>query len=353
MSENGDDTVYELAKGLLMDEGEKDIADYLSEDEVEGIDDLEPAINMDESFPCTVLLGNVPTVGKDKYDKLEKLIRGHLRKAADAEDEEIQVEMPYDPENENGHTYGCVIATFNNHDKALAVATHMNGMNLDKKHKYKAVLIDKFDEIVQRPDVLRAQHNVTRLPRGDFRNWLSDPRCREQILMRYKNETELYWHDPMLGGPVLCYGGEKQKEGGKIWCDWQVAWSPQGSYITTFHKLGCKVWAGPEFNTAIRLHHLHVQEIDWSPNEEFILLWNGSHASSDPEEAVKIYEVLTGRCVRTCRTPKVCPKPGTDFPHFSWSSDGRYLAEMSDFRILVRDTKKWELIQGGRASPLL
>lgn len=344
------DSVYELAKEMLLDEGERDIADFLSETENDNIDDLEPQLDLKETFPCSVLVGGIPVVTKAKYDKLKELITKQLKKAS-GDGNDITIDMPVDPTDPEGKTYGCLIATFESEKIAQTVVDTVDGLKLDQKHSYKVLSLNKFDEIRNRPDVFRGQHDLERLPRWNFRTWLGDAKCREQLLLRYQTNTEVYWHDPIVGQPVLYYGGENQKAAGKIWCDWSVGWSPQGSYIYTFHKHGLKVWAGPDFSTALRLPHEHVQEIDWSPNEEFVLLWNGSHAHSDPETAVRIYHVLTGRCVRECRTPKMSPKPGTEFPHFLWSSDGKYIAEMSDFNIRVRDTETWELVPDSEGKP--
>jgi len=62
------------------------------------------------------------------------------------------------------------------------------------------------------------------------------------------------------------------------------------------------------------------------------------------ENAVHIFRVLTGECVRKCRTPAVAPHGG-EFPIFLWSSDGRYYAECNESSIMIRDTENFELIK--------
>jgi len=163
-------------------------------------------------------------------------------------------------------------------------------------------------------------------------------------LLRYQAETEIYWHDTLAGAPVLCYGGEREKAQKKVWCDWRVEWSPQGSFIATFHQQGIALWAGPEFTKKMRLPHHGVKEILFAPNEEFIILWNGALPSQEDNNAVKIFHVLTGQCMRTCRTPAVTPN-GDAWPHFLWSPDAKYIAECTDSRIIVRDTDGFEILQ--------
>merc|ERR1719188_2708558 len=104
-------------------------------------------------------------------------------------------------------------------------------MQLDKSHKLKVIKMDVFkDMMANRSQEFTPKKVLDTFDRRDFREWLSDKKCREQILLRYQTETEIYWHDTLAGQPVLCYGGERQKQGKKIWCDWLVQWSPMGSY---------------------------------------------------------------------------------------------------------------------------
>ena len=48
--------------------------------------------------------------------------------------------------------------------------------------------------------------------------------------------------------PALVYGGEREKSTGVNWCERYVAWSPQGSYLATFHNKGIAVWGGDRFD---------------------------------------------------------------------------------------------------------
>jgi translation initiation factor 3 subunit B len=145
----------------------------------------------------------------------------------------------------------------------------------------------------------------------------------------------------------LYYGGEREKQTGKIWCDRIVQFSPQGAFLATFHKPGIALWAGEQFEKwKVRFLHENVKYIDFSPNEEFLLTWNGSHPSEQDESAVRIFRVLTGECMWKCRTPTFSPVNDTcSFPHFLWSRDGKYIAEMAEGTVYVRDTENFEFMK--------
>mmetsp|Transcript_25397 Transcript_25397/g.67481 ORF Transcript_25397/g.67481 Transcript_25397/m.67481 type:complete len:707 (-) Transcript_25397:283-2403(-) len=331
------ETVQDFVRDALEEDGDQDVLDFVSEGEGDDLDSLEPPIYLDESFPATVVICNVPKVGQAKYQKLMGVLGKLIDKYGPNEKD-----MPFNEETEQ--TEGFVIVTFEQQEAADNAVVQLDGMNLDKAHTFKVVKMDKFDEIVRRQDRFEPQRTLTTFSRADFRDWLGDKKCREQILLRYQSETEIRWHDTMAGEPVLCYGGEREKRQKKVWCDWRVMWSPEGSYVATFHQQGIALWAGPDFTKKVRLPHSNVKEINFSPNEEYVLLWNGSHHEEHDDNAVRIYHVLTGQIVRKCRTPPCTPN-GEDFPHFLWSKDGKFIAECNESRIMVRDTDSWEIIK--------
>jgi len=332
-----DESIQDLVRDALQEDREEDLLEFLSDGEGDDLDELEPPVNLDRSFPSTVVICNVPKVGQAKYQKLMGVLGKLIDKYGPNEKD-----MPLNDETEQ--TEGFVIVTFEDVEAANNAVAQLDGMNLDKAHTFKVIKMDKFDEIMGRSEKFEAQRTLTTFSRVDFRDWLADKKCREQILLRYQAETEIRWHDTMAGEPILVYGGEREKRQKKVWCDWRVMWSPQGSYLATFHQQGIALWAGEEFTKKMRFPHSNVKEVSFSPNEEFVLLWNGvTHAEGD-NSAVKIFHVLTGQCVRESRAP-MCTPNGEDFPHFLWSPDAKFIAECSDSRILVRDTESWEIIK--------
>uniref|UniRef100_A0A7S0ZMM6 Eukaryotic translation initiation factor 3 subunit B n=1 Tax=Noctiluca scintillans TaxID=2966 RepID=A0A7S0ZMM6_NOCSC len=295
----------------------------------------EEPVKMDESFPGTIFVQNIPKVGQEKYDKLMGILSKMIDKSGRNE--------KYMPINEKtGQTDGFMIVTYKTEQEAIEVVKTLDGWEFDRKHTFKVIRLETFDQIINRSEEFVPKNTLNSFSREDFRDWLCDKKCREQFLLRYNTETEIYWHDTMAGSPQLCYGGEREKRLKKIWCDWKVQWSPWGSYIVTFHAQGVAIWAGDQFQRKMRFPHDSVKHVDFSPNEEFILTWNGSPFCEKDNSAVKIFRVMTGEPVRTCRTPAIVPNVDEgnprEFPHFLWSHDGMYFAELSEASIIIRDT---------------
>lgn len=335
-------SLRDLVEQRLEEEDEEDLLDYISDGEDDLDNEGEP---MDKTFPDTVFLCNLPKVGQEKMAKLEKVLRDrYLSK--------YSVSNMYMPMNsETNVSEGYVIATFPTKEDADEAVKNLNGVALDKSHSFKVVKIDDFDSITSRSEQFRPQQTIERCSRVEQRDWLKDPQVREQFLLRHGQSTEIFWHDTLTGDPQIYYDGERERQNGKIWCDFKVEWSPQGSYIVTFHKPGIALWSGAEFQKwKVRFPHDKVKHAQFSPNEEFLLTWNGTHPTEGDESAVKIFHVLTGETKWKSRTPAYSPtlegKGGELFPHFLWSPDGKYFAEMkNETTIFVRDTENFEAIK--------
>jgi translation initiation factor 3 subunit B len=334
----GVESVQKMVKHMVEEEDDEELLDWISDGEDEiNIKDMEV---MDKSFPETIFVSNLPKVPEAKLVKLTSVLDKIFQKSGDH-----TTYMPLNPAT--GTTDGYVIVTFTTAQEADNAVASLNGLALDKTHTFKVVKFDQYDKIVTRPEEFNPKNNIQRPSRQDHRDWLADPQTREQFLLRYNTETEIFWNDPNAGEPKLYYGGEREKQGGKIWCDWKVQFSPQGSFIATFHKQGIALWAGDQFQKwKVRFPHANVKYIEFSPNEEFLLTWNGSHPQENDESAVCIFRVLSGECMRKCRTPVVSPlNEKCEFPHFLWSRDGRYFAECNESTIVVRDTETFDLIK--------
>ncbi|CDI84704.1 Eukaryotic translation initiation factor 3 subunit 9, putative [Eimeria praecox] len=72
----------------------------------------------------------------------------------------------------------------------------------------------------------------------------------------------------------------------------------------------------------------------FSPKETYMLTWDGTPASMRNEKAVKTWNVMTGEMLRQFPTPAATPR-GTDFPHFLFSHDEKYLAKIGDKELCV------------------
>src|SRR5438045_9228635 len=67
------------------------------------------------------------------------------------------------------------------------------------------------------------------------------------------------------------------------WTETFIAWSPLGTYLTTFHRQGVQIWGGASWNRVERFPHRFVRLVDFSPNETYIVTWSPDPITLPPE----------------------------------------------------------------------
>ena len=80
------------------------------------------------------------------------------------------------------------------------------------------------------------------------------------------------------------------------WTETYVRWSPQGSYLATFHQKGIALWGGEKFSQIQRFSHPGVQLIDFSPCERCAL-----------RNSISILKIVTANLKDTSRQCKSLP----------------------------------------------
>lgn len=126
------------------------------------------------------------------------------------------------------------------------------------------------------------------VPRENLHHWLLDEGARDQFVLRYNDETEIWWNDP--GKP-----DQKPDHSKKHWSERLVCWSPRGAYLATFHRLGVQLWGGPSWSRQLKLSHGGVRLINFSPCEKFLVTWS---PEGDPKQAYIIWDLRTGAKAR-------------------------------------------------------
>lgn len=308
---------------------DKELVDFLSEDSDNGDENLlnkkysdkEALITLEVDFPKIVTILGIPKVESEKHGRLaevlKKLFIRHLSaKISDSSLLNMKIHMPTDEENK---TKGICFVTFNDSFQANEAVKILNKLKLDAKHILTTSKMDDIENIINR-DEKAMPINVVGFTREKIRWWLYDEKCREQFIVRYDSHFEVHWFDPLEKEPQLIYTTFKKNAPFS-----SVQWSNQGSYLVSFHNPGIALWGGDSFEKLIRLQHKSVKEIMFSPNENYVLTWDGTPYSLRNEKSICIWRVITGKLLRSFITPEYSPKEKM-FPHFLWSPDDKYIA---------------------------
>ena len=183
--------------------------------------------------------------------------------------------MPCDDTN----TLGYAFIEYETAEEAGKAIQGMNNVAFDKVHTARVCKFDEFERLSNYPDEYCAPTMEDLENKENLRDWLTDENGRDQYVLRYASETEVWFHDPLRRGRQLQYGGEREKGHGGCWTKGQVAWSPKGSYLATFHDAGIMLWGGRDFNRMGRFGHAYVDKIEISPCEKYLVT-----SSADPKE---------------------------------------------------------------------
>jgi translation initiation factor 3 subunit B len=273
-----------------------DIKEYLLELTDEFVAPEFPPFSPD--FSTAIIVDNLPNIGLEKIPKLMQV----LMKIYGQVSEGIQESDIYMPFNEaTALTHGFCSIKFTSNELAESAIKITQGFAIDKKHSFKVSLYSDLDKYSSISDEYVPPEAGDFKPRPDPTSWLTDSQCRDQFTIRYGHETEISWANHTGEDPSVVYAGEREKAGGKVWCESYVSWSPQGTYLATFHTQGIKLWGSNEFESQGRFMHSDVALMDFSPCESYMVTYRyaTNNSSFNPDEAIIVWDVRTGAKIRT------------------------------------------------------
>jgi translation initiation factor 3 subunit B len=271
----------------------ENIADFIEFDE-----DFELPVNFptfQPDFKTSVIVENLPQVSPEKVEKLTQVILKIYRQFSDTLDVE-DLYMPLNPET--NQTYGVCFVRLNKHEDAVKAIAATQGFAISKSNHFKVSMYSELEKYAKYPDEYVEPPLPPLKTRPEIVSWLSDPQCRDQFACHYGTETEICWAAMTGEDPLKIYGGEREKVGGKVWVDADrpVAWSPQGTYLTTFHKAGIKLWGADEFVPQERYVHSDVTSVNFSPCENYLITIGNPKQGDD---AIIVWDVQSAQKLRS------------------------------------------------------
>lgn len=239
------------------------------------------------------------------------------------------------PRDEAGTTLGFALVEYVDAEQAAIAAVATNRFQFGRSNTFAVMnaadvlrICAVADTFTPPPEPPVA--NIVAEKRINLKGWLLEGRGRDQFAVRHGLETDVMWHDPVL--PI-------EKDYGRAhWTDSYVVWSPLGSYLTTFHLQGVALWGGTKWEKIVRFAHPNVKLVDYSPNEKYLVTYNGLEPERDDPadpKAVIVWEIATGMKLRSFVGPPVMPDEPLPWPLFRWSYDDGYVARMGKDLISV------------------
>lgn len=272
----------------------EEIKKFLTSEAVEIDEAALPAFKPD--FSSIIVVDNLPIVNREKMPKLITVLFKLYSQVDRISESDIY--MPFnDAENTS---LGCCTVTLPSKESAEKAITltqgYVLGKNTFKVNPYSD--LEVLDNITEHddPPELKDFHS-----RPDCSSWLKDEQVRDMFAIRYGRETEVNWFNTTANeAPTVVYGGERERSTGKVWCEMQVEWSPNGTYFVTFHGPGVKLWGGSDFQPLGKFMHPKVEEISFSPDENYLITYRTTEQRNlNPKEAIIVWDIRTGLKVRS------------------------------------------------------
>lgn len=294
----------------------------------------------------SAVVDNIPQVPSEKYEKLTNILRkiftsnGQLREGG--------LQHPVD--ESTGLSKGFAFIEYETQEMAKMARQALHGYQLDKAHKFTAIMFDDLDRLRDVPEEYEAPPAKEFEPQQDIFEWMGDARGRDQFAVRYGDETEVCWNDVAQHEPKLEYARS-------FWTEAPfIQWSPKGTYLTTMHMQGVALWGGNDFRRIRRFGHRNAQRAAFSECERYLYIYTDVPPEGGPPRfALSVYEVRTGRKLRVFEGSQADhavgaarrPDGGLAYPAFKWSAgveNGAYLAVMRKNAISIYEAPEMALL---------
>lgn len=279
---------------------------------------------------------NVPIIPEAKLEKLTNVLGKVFNNCGKVDENGIFL-----PFGSDGKSIGWAFVKFASAGSARIAQEKTNNLAFDRNHVFKVNLYTDLDKFKNWPEQYSEPKVPDFKPPPRLRSWLLDEAGRDQFVIRHGSNTEIHWCEGMLmkGESHIVYDGERERRQGKIWCEMYTAWSPKGSYLATYHRQGVALWGGKDFQKINRFAHGNVQNLLFSPNEKYLITWNGVDDNKDPR-ALIVWDVKTGKDLRAFKVA-----PGSEWPIMRFSADDSLFARGVPDGISVFATKDMKLLE--------
>ncbi|XP_057666808.1 eukaryotic translation initiation factor 3 subunit B [Diorhabda carinulata] len=283
--------------------------DDISDEELLG-DILKEKPKETDGVESVIVVDGVPQVGPNRIDKLKSVINKIFVKFGPIINE-------FYPVNSEGHTKGYIFIEYSSPNHAAEAVKHTNNFKLDKQHTFQVNIFTDFNKYEQIPNKWEPPEPQPYQGQADLHFYLLEPDAYDQFaVVTAQGQSVQIWQNTQPDPTIV--------EARNNWGQTYIKWSPVGTFLATFHKLGIALWAGPSFSQYKKFSHANVQFIDFSPCEKYIVTYSPQGDPHYPEQKrIIIWDIRTGIEKRSFN-----PEGPTAWPIFRWSHDDKYFARI-------------------------
>eukprot|EP00697_Spironema_sp_BW2_P013681 gnl/Spiro4/3900_TR1931_c0_g1_i1.p1 gnl/Spiro4/3900_TR1931_c0_g1~~gnl/Spiro4/3900_TR1931_c0_g1_i1.p1 ORF type:complete len:663 (+),score=182.49 gnl/Spiro4/3900_TR1931_c0_g1_i1:74-2062(+) len=272
-----------------------------------------PELTMRKDFKTVVVVGGIPKVGEDKIAKLKQMLEFYLGQKISCRLSEVYV--PKDRENPGGGYCDFCFVEYETPGEAKRARLNLHEKRFDKSHVLTADFLEDLDRVENMPDTYTPPTINEYESREFLHHWLLDNLARDQFVIRHGDDTSIYWMQAHRK-PELVLSKPNWTDNGL-----PCMWTPRGTYLATFHLPGVQLWGSAAWDNLGRFPHPAVKVVEFSPCESFMV----TYSPANPEEAIIVWEVRSGRKIRSFPDDK---PNALELPLFHWSPSEKYFGRM-------------------------
>ena len=283
-----------------------------------------------DGVDSVIIVDGIPVVGAERLEKLKGVIRKIYQKYG-------KITTEHYPLSEKGETKGYIFLEFSKHQDAVEAVKNTANYKLDKHHNFSVNLFSDFEKYEKITEEWAPPQEEPYTNQGDRKSFLLNEAAHDQYACVYHGGDK-------VGVFRNALPEAESEEVRDRWTESYIRWSPQGSYLATFHSKGIALWGGPKFQKIARFSHPGVQYIDFSPCERYIITYspNVDPRFAEDASALIIWEARTGVKKRAFNADHFHPNV---WPVFKWSSDDKYFARMTtDGSLSIYETPSFGLL---------
>ncbi|KAG0170780.1 Translation initiation factor 3 subunit b [Apophysomyces sp. BC1034] len=308
-------------------------------------------VDVDEDLDTIVVVDGAPIVDEAKEAKLVAVLTKHFNKNA-GEIKEGGIWMPMSPNAEGKReSKGYLFIDFTTPEAAHAAVKNMDGFKMSKANQLSVSKFTDVEKYSKMDDEYVAPPPQEFAPKEHIKSWLTDSQARDQFVMYRAEDVSIFWNRK-TEAPDHVYTRQN-------WTETYVQWSPQGSYLSTFHTQGIALWGGPSWSKIVRFVHPGVKLIDFSPNERYLVTWSNEPISLakvpegspnpfseyDEGNQIIIWDVHTGALLRSFPVVQTADAQKTiRWPMFKWSASEKYFARIVPGQLSIYEAPSMGLV---------
>ncbi|KAL1494447.1 hypothetical protein ABEB36_010045 [Hypothenemus hampei] len=336
-SQNSDSDLYNEDEEPSFSDPE-DFVDDISDSELLG-DILQQKPKETDGYESVIVVDGVPQVGPNRIEKLKSVINKVFSKFGNLVNEYYPVNTEQNTPL-SGTTKGYIFLEYSDPSHALEAVNLTNNFKLDKHHTFQVNLFTdfaKFDDIPEKWEPPQPRpydpidNNVSRL---DLHYYLLDPDAYDQFaVVTTSGQSVQIWQNTLPEPNIV--------EERSNWTQTYIKWSPLGTFLATFHKLGIALWAGPSFTQYKKFTHAYVQFIDFSPCEKYLVTYSPQGDPQNPDQKrIIIWDIRSGLEKRSFN-----PEGPSAWPIFRWSCDDKYFGRVGNDVLSIYETPSFGLLE--------